>query len=170
VSAAAAPSIRPCETDLWLNRNGSINGYHVLCVMPQRNSDSWRDVQFYRNGVLDESSGNETIDATEIDSGEDLRTVVEKMVRMKKTDSRRQRLPKKDRYQKWQMYDSEGRIIRELEQFYGTVLVFEGGMFVYPPIEIGLSILAHVRFILAHFYVCMAVIRVSKECHHSKHG
>eukprot|EP01083_Nonionella_stella_P152504 488966_1 len=73
-----------CETEQWISQNGSIPGYHVLCITTDSNSHAL-NIQFYRNGINDATQTGQYIsDAKDIPS---LRRELERILRIQHTDT-----------------------------------------------------------------------------------
>ena len=129
-----------CDVNNWLNRNGTLTGYHVLCIENIDNISM--KISYYKDGI--ESNKHEYISNAE--SMTKLRRELESKLSISRTDENRSKLKKKDRYVKWAMYHTKK--INKLtpgyvnfgdnkDVLYGLVLIYEGGNFIYPPIEVG---------------------------------
>lgn len=160
-----------CDIENWLMKNDiSFDGYHVLCVLPSNDQSNGRLIKYHRNGlfniktskqfIFDQFINDDSIDNDDNSEDSDkekkrqkafesLRKSLEKVLSIKRTDTQRsQIINKKDRWLKWEMYDIYGRSIDSSNMnklFYGIILIYEVGLFVYPPIEEGFSRLIKVR-------------------------
>ncbi|ETO26516.1 hypothetical protein RFI_10622, partial [Reticulomyxa filosa] len=126
-----------CDTENWLNRNGSIEGYHVLCVRQLEGEKTALEIEYWVNGHTESDVHSKyVLSDQDMSSVTNLRAVLEGLLQIKQTDTE----TTKTGFQPWRMFTQFGYSITQkdyLTAFLGTVLVFEGGQFIYPPIVIG---------------------------------
>ena len=125
----------PCQNDQWVSQNGTVPGYHVICIT-QDPATSSLNIQFYREGVAEQThSGQYISDAKTI---KDLRAELERILKIKKTDILRNALSNEaDKPNPWAIFNPNGVRIIDINLCRGTLLIFESGVFIYPAIHIG---------------------------------
>ena len=111
-----------CETEKWISQNGTVPGYHVLCITPNGNA---LDIEFYRDGVnMPAHSGRYTSDAKTFAK---LRIELEKVLHIKWTDKLRDDTPHElDKHNPWAAFNPRGIRIRDIDLMRGTIVLFEG--------------------------------------------
>ena len=92
--------------------------------------------RIYREGVATSShSGQYISDATTM---KQLRSELERILKIKKTDILRDALSEEaDKPNPWGLFTPNGVRIIDINLCRGTLLIFEGGVFIYPAIHIG---------------------------------
>eukprot|EP01084_Bolivina_argentea_P167396 290527_1 len=127
-------NLSECVSDEWLNQNGTLDGYHVLCV---EKNQKQLNIQYFIGGVDNINSntntntnGNIQISMSDITDIFTLRNVIQNILSI---------VPRGPGYNEWTMYNANGQKIETLTDFlqYGTILIYEGGIFMWPPIYIG---------------------------------
>eukprot|EP01083_Nonionella_stella_P030847 84524_1 len=123
-----------CDTTQWISQNGSVPGYHVLCVTHEPNNEL--NIEFYRDGLDDPlHSGQFTTASQPIQS---LRLELEEILQIHKTDSKRDSISNPiDKFNPWSICAPHGAAVAHISDISGLLLVFEGGVFMYPAIRIG---------------------------------
>ena len=124
-----------CQSDEWLSQNASVSGYHVLCITKDLESNAL-EIEFHRDGIASGStSGRYTSSSHDVPS---LRLELERILRIQLTDSKLLAIPNDvDRPNLWGLFDPQGQRVVDFNQCEGTLLVFVGGVFIYPAIRIG---------------------------------
>eukprot|EP01083_Nonionella_stella_P080120 219967_1 len=124
--------ISECVNDEWLNQNGTLDGYHVLCIKHDT-AQNELNVEYFRGGIND----TDTRGQIQI-SMEDISDIISVRNRLQNALSI---IPRPRGYNEWTMYNSQLQKIDTLDVLLksGTILVYEGGIFIWPPIHIGFS-------------------------------
>merc|ERR1719295_121264 len=123
-------NIFTCETDQWLSQNGSIPGYHVLCITREPENPSSLNIKFYRSGLADTAHSGQYISSSHDFSS--LRFELEHVLHIQKKDALREGLPSIEQPNPWGAFSPSGNLITDINLCEGTLLIFEGGVFIYP--------------------------------------
>ena len=87
-----------CETEQWLSQNGSVPGYHVLCITREPGSASLH-IAFHREGLSDAAHSGHYISSSH--DFKSLRSELERVLRMEKRDALREGLAKVEQPNLW---------------------------------------------------------------------
>ena len=123
------------QVNEWISQNGTIPGYHVLCITKDTTNNNALNIEFYREGISSTTNSGQYI--SDSITMKQIRKELERILKIAKTDAKRKELQKKDRPNKWGIFTPQGIRIIDFQLLRGTLLVFEGGVFIYPAIHIG---------------------------------
>merc|ERR1740123_134787 len=136
LSEEATCDASKCVTDEWLSQNGTVAGYHVLCIQADKASNAL-NIEFFREGINERKhSGKYISDSKDLSQ---LRVELEHVlsIQTELTDAARNAHTNAlDRPNPWAIFNADGEQIVAFEDCFGTLLVFEGGVFIYPAIRI----------------------------------
>jgi len=134
------PGYSDCsELQDWLSLNGrGVQGYHVLCIKKHVKQERRMKLEYMifpkgtniSDGITHDFEG----------SVRKLRAVMEEQLSLSYTDEKRlSEVEVSKRRNKWRFFNTYGELLNpgDYSRFIGVVLVFEGGQFIWPGIEIG---------------------------------
>jgi len=135
------PSYSDCpELQDWLNLNErGVQGYHVLCIKNHVHENRKMKLEYmiFTEGI--NVSDGITYDFE--GSARKFRALMEEQLSLRYTDEKRlAEVEASKRRNKWRFFNTYGEVlspVRDYSRFIGVVLVFEGGQFIWPGIEIG---------------------------------